>query len=240
MSRDFDWIFFDCFNTLIDDFDPHGDESGLGSLPEMAVNHGFYPSRAAFVSAYHEVRATTKASGKEMLLSERLSSTLRRSPNAPPETDIANMTAAMSHQWDQEYRRTLRLSPGAAETVQYWSARKQLGVISNFFLPKLPALYIQEFGLAEHFRFILDSAAFGMKKPHPDIFHHALELAGLTQSESSRVLMIGDRLDLDIHAPAQLGFQVLHLNRRATRPNTADTPEGIPRIYAWNEFRDPF
>jgi hypothetical protein len=38
MRDDFDWIFFDCFNTLIDDFDESGDESGLGSLPRLAVS----------------------------------------------------------------------------------------------------------------------------------------------------------------------------------------------------------
>lgn len=42
MSHDFDWIFFDCFNTLIDDFDPGGDESGLCSLPELAVTQGYF------------------------------------------------------------------------------------------------------------------------------------------------------------------------------------------------------
>lgn len=51
-DRDFDWIFFDCFNTLIDDFDESGDESGLGSLPVLAVQHGFFAAPADFVSAY--------------------------------------------------------------------------------------------------------------------------------------------------------------------------------------------
>jgi len=36
-NEDFDWIFFNCFKTLIDDFDVHGDESDLCSLPANGV-----------------------------------------------------------------------------------------------------------------------------------------------------------------------------------------------------------
>jgi hypothetical protein len=50
---DYDWIFFDCFNTLIDDFDQTNDESGLGSLPTLAVELGLFRTREDFLSAYH-------------------------------------------------------------------------------------------------------------------------------------------------------------------------------------------
>jgi FMN phosphatase YigB (HAD superfamily) len=51
------------------------------------------------------------------------------------------------------------------------------------------------------------------------------------------VLMIGDRLDLDI-IPARLyGMKVLHFNRQHTRPNTAASPAGIPCIYDLADFR---
>jgi FMN phosphatase YigB (HAD superfamily) len=43
-----DWIFFDCFNTLIDDFDATGDESGLGSL-DLDIE----PSRALGMRPIH-------------------------------------------------------------------------------------------------------------------------------------------------------------------------------------------
>ncbi len=40
--NEFDWIVFDCFNTLIDDFDQAGDESGLGPMehyPNFPLYH---------------------------------------------------------------------------------------------------------------------------------------------------------------------------------------------------------
>ena len=39
------WIFFDCFNTLLDDFDETGDESGLGSILDLSVREGRYPAK---------------------------------------------------------------------------------------------------------------------------------------------------------------------------------------------------
>lgn len=39
------WIFFDCFNTLLDDFDEAGDESGLGSILDLPVREGRYPAK---------------------------------------------------------------------------------------------------------------------------------------------------------------------------------------------------
>ena len=42
MPNSIEWIFFDCFNTLIDDFDQDGDESGLGPMQHLPVEAGLY------------------------------------------------------------------------------------------------------------------------------------------------------------------------------------------------------
>ena len=39
------WIFFDCFNTLLDDFDEAGNESGLGSILDLPVRVRRYPAK---------------------------------------------------------------------------------------------------------------------------------------------------------------------------------------------------
>ena len=69
-----DWIFFDCFNTLIDDFDSTGDESGLGPLLHLPVEAGFYPSETDFKRDYDEWRKRkwTGDEWHEVELPERL------------------------------------------------------------------------------------------------------------------------------------------------------------------------
>lgn len=235
-STDFDWVFFDCFNTLIDDFDDAGDESGLGSLPAMAVAQGFFAEPHGFIAGYRQQRAVARTQGSEIFFDERLRRTLAAARPSDPAEQIAAAVSAMLVHWDQEYLRLLRPTPGAAAVLRRWAPRKQLGVISNFFLPHYPARYFRHFQLEHHFQFVLDSAAFGSKKPHPAIFQEAMKLAGLGPKDAPRILFIGDRLDLDILPARELGMQVLHFNRSKTRPGVAPTPPGIPVIHDWAEF----
>lgn len=233
---DFDWVFFDCFNTLIDDFDEAGDELGLGTLPELAVRQGFFATQEEFVARYRDQRSAVASPDQEVLFDERLRRTLAVSRRRNSPKRIAATVAAWLRHWDEEYLRLLRPTPGAAAALAHWTRHKKLGVISNFFLPHYPARYFRHFRLDHHFQFILDSAACGFKKPHPAIFQQAMRLAGLEARDAHRVLLIGDRLDLDILPARDFGMRVLHFNRSKSRPKVAPSPPGIPVIYDWSEF----
>ena len=235
-SRDFDWIFFDCFNTLVDDFDEDGDESGLGSLPTLAVELGFFTVIADFLTAYARARSV-HPDGRETPLDERLKRTLGSAPSSPSLAEIASALPLLLTRWQEDYLRLIRPTPGVQAMLAYWSARKPAGVVSNFFLPDRPAQYLERFGLRPHFRFVIDSARLGYRKPHHRIFHHALAQAGLTPADAHRVLYIGDRNDLDIHPARQLGMQVMHFNRSRSRRGVDSTPEGVAAIHDWEEFR---
>ena len=232
----FDWIFFDCFNTLIDDFDDAGEEHGLGSLPELAVTLGLFPAPEAFVAAYLSARSLP-ADGREILLPERLGRVLAASPAAPDAAAIAAAVPALLARWEEDYHRLIRPTPGVQEMLMHWSARKPAAVISNFFLPKQPEEYLRRFGLHGHFRFVVDSADFGYRKPDPRIFLHAIERAGLAPADAARILFIGDRNDLDIQPARTLGMQVLHFDRsragRRVQPAAAD----VRAIFDWADFR---
>lgn len=234
--EDFDWIFFDCFNTLIDDFDEHGDESGLGSLPSLAVELGFFVSSAAFIVAYSHARAFGQ-DGREVLLPERLTLALSLASHQPKAGDISHAVARMQERWEDEYHRTIRPTPGASEMLAYWSARKPTGVVSNFFLPRRPESYLERFGMRSHFRFVVDSAGFGYRKPDHRIFHHAFAQAGLSAADAHRVLYIGDRNDLDVRPARQLGMRVLHFNRSRHRRGAEATIDGVAAIHDWTDFR---
>lgn len=237
MSGSVDWVFFDCFNTLIDDFDDSGDESGLGTLPDLAVADGYFPTREAFITAYRAQRSPHTEPGRETLFDDRLRRTLAAGRRAASLREIDASLATLLAHWEHEYRRSLRLAPGAAAMLEHWAPRAKLGVISNFFLPHYPLRYLEEFGLAHHFQFVVDSAAFGFKKPHRALFAEALRLAGLGFADAPRVLFIGDRLDLDVLPALEFGFQAVHFNRTRTRPSVAPTPPGIRHVFDLAEFR---
>jgi HAD superfamily hydrolase (TIGR01509 family) len=232
---DFDWIFFDCFNTLIDDFDENGDETGLGSLPRLAVELGLFPAPADFTAAYHVARAHS-TDGREVHLSDRLDRVLAAA-GPLSSAQAAGVLAALIARWEEDYLRLIRPTPGVREMLAHWTSRKPAAVVSNFFLPLQPESYLRRFGLEGHFRFVVDSAQFGYRKPHPRIFLHALERAGLTPDQAHRVLFVGDRNDLDIRPARELGMQVLHFNRSRSGRTVAPVAAGVRAIHDWAEFR---
>jgi putative hydrolase of the HAD superfamily len=232
----FDWIFFDCFNTLIDDFDAVGEEHGLGSLPDLAVARGLFADPADFMAAYLVARRRS-ADGREVNLPERLTRVLAASPAGLDAAAVAAALPALLARWDEDYRRLIRPTPGVQAMLAHWSLRKPAAVVSNFFLPGQPEQYLQRFGLDGHFRFVVDSADFGYRKPDPRIFLYAIERAGLTPADAPRILFIGDRNDLDIQPARALGLQVLHFNRSRAGRRVEPVAADVPAIFDWADFR---
>ncbi len=221
-----EWVFFDCFNTLLDE----PDETGLATIEAMPVEHGFYSSVEAFRADYAVWcgRRWPSAGWGEVHLPERLCEVLgARDPKRRGE--VGALVERMIETFEEAYPRSLCVAPGAVEMLEAWQGRARLGVVSNFFLPGLPETYLEQFGLARYFDFILDSADFGHKKPGTDIFHEALRRGRVSQPD--RVLVVGDHLRNDVEAPSSLGMRALHFNRSGPRA------EGAATIAAWAEFR---
>jgi len=228
------WLFFDCFNTLIDDFDVDGDTSGLGPLSHLPVESGFYPSEAEFRRDYqrwHEER-WSGADWGEVALDERLHRLLARRDPARAD-EVGPLVHAMLGAFEKGYPDTLRPAPGVRDMLEAWRGRARLGVVSNFFLPGGPARALAQFGLAEHFEFVLDSCRCGVKKPGRRIYEEALRLTGASPEQ---VLFAGDDLRNDFEVPLSLGMRALHLDRSAERP-TARTRNGIESATHWDQFR---
>ncbi len=234
---DFDWIFFDCFNTLIDDFDQAGQEGSLLSVPQLAVELGFFPELDAFHAAYAKVREQTVRLGRETVLVDRLRQTLQEAPDKRSREEIAGAAERLATTWEAEYSTILRPAPGVEDMLRHWSARRSLGVVTNAPVPGMPMRCLERFGLSRYFRFVLDSATQGFRQPNPLLGMEALSMAGLGPCDGNRVLAVGDRHDIDLAAAEDLGMHMLHFNRRHTRPGVAPSPDGIPVIHDWNEFR---
>ena len=235
-NDDFDWIFFDCFNTLIDDFDESHGENGLGSLPMLAVELEFFADPADFVAAYLLAR-NRNPDGREVLLPERLAHALKGAPGLRNPQEIAGALPRLMAQWEEDYMRIIRPTPGVREMLAHWTPRKPAAVVSNFFLPNYPEKYLERFGLRSHFQFVVDSAQFGYKKPNRRIFLHAIKRAGLSIDDASRILFVGDRNDLDILPARQMGMKVLHFNRSRSRRGVEQAADDVPVIRDWADFR---
>jgi putative hydrolase of the HAD superfamily len=84
-------------------------------------------------------------------------------------------------------------------------------------------------GLTGRFPVFVTSADVGMRKPDPEIFHHACDLLGVPPEHAAHV---GDRLDLDAQGAAGAGLRGIWLDRTGA----ADAPDGVVRIAGLHEL----
>lgn len=230
------WIFFDCFNTLVDDFDPSGDETGMKPLGHIAVHHAVFEQEEDFHAAYIEWRKQEwqGASWHEVSLEDRLRGTLKL--GLKPASNLEPVVEELMHEFHQSYPATLRCTPGAAEVLNRYGNAYKTGLISNFFLADYPQTVLDRFGLSDSFDFILDSAQLGTKKPGDRIYHEAMKRAGVHPSEAQQILFIGDNPVNDVLKPMELGMDAIHFDRSLDRPNARSTPSGARAIKSWQEF----
>lgn len=112
----------------------------------------------------------------------------------------------------------------------------RLGIISNGAEDMNTYELIDKAKLRPYFEFILSSASFGKRKPHPGIFHAALNYF---QCSPEQTVMVGDSYDADILGACQLGINTVWITRRVTtqiefqpvQPDaTVSTLSEIPRL----------
>ncbi|MBI5266685.1 MAG: HAD family hydrolase, partial [candidate division Zixibacteria bacterium] len=84
---------------------------------------------------------------------------------------------------------------------------KSIGLISNTVFPERAHHHeLKRFGVAPFLDFSIFSSTFKLRKPHPDIFYKAANLAGVAPGEC---VYIGDRYKEDIVGPTAIGMPAI-------------------------------
>ncbi|MEM8767692.1 MAG: HAD-IA family hydrolase [Pseudomonadota bacterium] len=122
----------------------------------------------------------------------------------------------------------------ALETLAQLQERYLLAALSN------GNAHVESIGLDRYFSFALSSADVQASKPAPDMFHAALEEAGVRPDEA---IHVGDHLVDDIHGAGSVGMHtiwvkhgargdtVAHTQPSATVERLKDLPEAVVRIH---------
>jgi HAD superfamily hydrolase (TIGR01662 family) len=87
----------------------------------------------------------------------------------------------------------------------------RLGVVSNWSWNLRDRA--AQVGLDQHFEIVWASAYAGCNKPHPDIFHQALDRMAPPEIPPDRVLYVGDSYDHDVVGAQNAGLDVVLLDR---------------------------
>ncbi len=124
------------------------------------------------------------------------------------------------------------LFPHAHETLGYLQEKYTLHVISNGF-GDAAETKVTQCNLKQYFTTIVISELVGVHKPHPKIFHYAVDNAKTAISNS---VMIGDSLDADIRGAQNVGMDAIYFN-----PHKAEVPADVTRsINALDELKRLF
>lgn len=97
------------------------------------------------------------------------------------------------------------LFPGCIELLDSLKDHYELHLITNGF-NGVQQHKIEKAGLQDYFKVVLTAEAAGVKKPAPEIFHQAIEMAGATIENS---LMIGDSYAADILGAQSIGLKTI-------------------------------
>ena len=120
--------------------------------------------------------------------------------------------------------------PGIADVLTALSAHNlRMGVVSNH--PGSGTLLsweLQSHELLNYFEFVISSADYGIRKPHPVIFTSAATRLGIAPSG-----YVGDTLETDMVGAKQCDMSAIWYNRRQQEP--ADIPVDA-EVRSWEEF----
>jgi len=110
---------------------------------------------------------------------------------------------------------------------------EKVGLISNTIFPeKVHHHEFKRFGLEPYFDYKIFSSAFGLRKPHPDIFLEASRQAGF---EPSDCVYIGDRFLEDFQGATEAGMSAI-LKVFSDRDYPAELPDTLRRISCLSEL----
>lgn len=88
------------------------------------------------------------------------------------------------------------------------------GVVSDWGTDLVPILHAHS--VTRHLDFVVASAAVGTAKPHPEIFHYALERAALEPGET---MYVGDSYVSDVLGARGAGIAPILIDREGTAPD---------------------
>lgn len=211
-------IFFDLDHTIWD-FDRNADET----LAELFDTYRFaslgIPSAAAFIETYTRNNHRLWALYHHGKIDK---AQLRVARFADTFSELGVDPSLFPPSFEEDYLRICpqktHLFPHAHETLGYLGERYTLHLISNGFR-EASETKIAKSGLAKYFATIVISEVIGVHKPHPDIFHHAVQ-NGRTSIPDS--VMVGDSIEADIRGAQGVGMDAVYFN-----PGDREVPDDV-------------
>ena len=217
-------VLFDMFDTLMIIEKDHAFYSPAvksmhGFLVQNGVEVSFSLFRDAYIKARDALYEEADAEMEEPHFNVRVKNALLvlgyRGQAEDPGL-VQGATDAFCH----EFMNYVRIDDGAALALNQLHSKYRLGIVSNFAITECVTRILDRHGLTALFDIIVVSAAVNKRKPHLEIFQHALRRLGLKPSE---VAFVGDTVDADIKGAREAGMKTVYIERRPQK-DLKDSP----------------
>lgn len=147
--------------------------------------------------------------------------------------DRSGMAGQIADTYAREREQAIQPMPGAIEALRRLRAQGvRLALVTNG-TAREQRSKIARFGLAAFFQCMVIEGEFGVGKPDPRVYIHALQQLGAHPEEA---WMVGDHLEWDVGAPQRLGIRGIWLDHaaRGLPPNSPARPDRI--VHALSEL----
>jgi len=212
-------LFFDFFGTLVD-YSPSRTEQGYPRSYRIVLDAGAEFTYADFLARWDQVAGRVEAEAEksqfEYSMHDVCGRFLREVLQRPPPGDLLDRFIDC---YITEWNRGVGYLPGLAEMLERLSRRYRLAVITNTHSAGLVPEHLLRMGVAGAFEGVITSVEHGRRKPHPEIFAHALVRLGTNPAASA---YIGDSLVADYQGSRAAGMTAFLIDPAASAAVPAD------------------
>lgn len=220
MTDKYQHIFFDLDHTLWD-FETNS-RSTLSELFNTFLAHKTDHSVEQFIDFYEEINHKMWADYSAGLIDK---TTLRddRFPSAFEKVGVKDVDLArhVNEVYMKETPYKTALFPNTREVLSYLGERYQLHLITNGF-EEVVQVKMTESNLWSYFQEVVISEVEGYLKPHPRIFHNALNRA---KAQVEQSIFVGDNLVSDIGGAKNVGMDQIYFNPKKENHESKPTFE---------------
>ncbi len=141
----------------------------------------------------------------------------------------ADMAKELADSYLEEWSAGITHIKGIDNLISGLAKRYQLGIVSNTHAPDLIHRELDRMGIADKFSWVVTSLEWGIPKPDPSLFEHALARAGVCPNEA---VFVGDNYLMDYLGATKAGISCYLVGQHARVPREKSIPSvlDLPRL----------
>lgn len=212
--RKYDWILFDCMETIIDVIELPTTRDYASWAYEGSGVESYWHSFADFFEEFKLARLhflDILPENKEYELSERFEHVVCTKFTAIDDKKIQYIKNKLYNNYWKTYKKKCYVREETKNVLAELAKTYRLGIVSNFMVQGGVEELLEINGVIKYFDFVITSIKEGWRKPHQELYNTAILK---TKTSKEKILFIGDDYKNDYIGPKEVGLSTVILDRK--------------------------